>query len=59
VIIKEDLLHDKDRNSLAKLRAGLHDAEAQWDNLGSKEEVDNIRGIILDKSTNDSKGRQS
>ena len=43
VVIKKDLLHDEDRNSLAKLGAGLHDAEAQWNNLGSEEEVDNVR----------------
>jgi hypothetical protein len=43
VVIKKDLLHDEDRNSLAKLRAGLHDAEAQWNNLGSEEEVDDVR----------------
>ena len=42
VVIKKDLLHDEDRNSLAKLGAGLHDAEAQWNNLGSEEEVDNV-----------------
>lgn len=33
VVVKENLLHNEDCNSLAKLRSRLHDSQTQWDNL--------------------------
>lgn len=47
VVVKEDLLDDEDGDSLAELRAGLHDAQAERNDLGSQEEVDHIRAVIL------------
>lgn len=41
-VIKKNLLHNENGNGLAKFRAGLHDAETEGDNLGGKEEVNNV-----------------
>lgn len=54
VVIKQDLLYDENSNRLAELRAGLHDSQAEGNNLGRKEKVDDLSGIVLDKRTNDS-----
>lgn len=51
-VIKKDFLHDEDRYRLAQLGTSFHDAEAERDDFGSKEEIDHIRRVILDKSTN-------
>ena len=59
MIIKEDFLHNEDCDSLAQLRASLHDAKAQGDDLSRKEEIDNIRGIVLDQGSNHSQRGQS
>lgn len=42
MVIEEDLLDNEDGYSLAELRSGFHDSEAQWDDLRSQEEVDDI-----------------
>lgn len=54
VVIKQDLLYDEDGNRLAELGPGLHDPQAERDNLGRQEKVDDLGGIILDKRTDDS-----
>ena len=59
LVIEEDLLDDKDSNSLAELRACLHDAKAQRDDLSSEQEVDNLSRIILDKSADNTKRSQA
>lgn len=41
-IIQQDLLHDEDRDSLAQLRARLHNTKAEGDDLGGEEEVDDL-----------------
>jgi hypothetical protein len=47
-LVKEDLLHNEDRDRLGKFRAGFHDAEAEGDDLGRKEEVyDRVVVILL------------
>lgn len=46
-LVEKDLLHDEDRDRLGKLRAGFHDAEAEGDDLGRKEEVYDRVVIIL------------
>jgi hypothetical protein len=46
--VKEDLLHNEDRDRLGKFRARFHDAEAEGDDLGRKEEVyDRVVVILL------------
>jgi hypothetical protein len=59
VVIKKDLLHDEYGHSFAKLGASFHDSQAQRDDFRCKEKVDDIGGIILDKSTDDTEGGQS
>lgn len=59
IVIEQDLLHDENGHSLAKLRASLHDAEAQRYYLCGKEEVDDVGGVILDQGANDAKARES
>jgi hypothetical protein len=46
-VVEEDLLNDEDGNCLGELRAGLHDAEAERDDLGGEEEVDDVRVVVL------------
>lgn len=42
MVVKKNLLHNKDGNSLAQFGTGLHDAQTQWDNLCCKEKIDDI-----------------
>ena len=42
MIIEKDLLNDEYGHGLAELGAGLHDSEAERDNFGGEEEVDDI-----------------
>ena len=53
VIVEKNLLDNEDGDSLTELGSSLHDAQAEWNNLGSKEEIDHIRAIILHQSPND------
>lgn len=58
-IVEQDLLYDKDGDRLAELRARLHDPQAQRDDLGSKEEIDDLRGVVLDKSADNAEGGEA
>jgi hypothetical protein len=58
-IVKENLLNDEDSDSLAKLGTSLHDTQAQRNDLGGQEEVDNLGGVVLDECSNDAKGGES
>lgn len=42
-IVKQYLLDDEDGYSLAQLRSSLHDAQAEWNDLRSQEEINNLR----------------
>lgn len=42
VVVEENLLDNEDGNSLAQLGTSLHDAKAEWNDLGGKKEVDHI-----------------
>jgi hypothetical protein len=55
-IVQEDLLDDEDGNGLGKLGSGFHNAQAQRDDLGCEEEVDDFARVVLDKSANHTKG---
>jgi hypothetical protein len=59
MIIQQNLLHDKNCNSLAKLRTGFHYPKAEWNNFGGKEEIDHVRGIVLDERANYTKRCQA
>lgn len=52
-VIEKDLLYNENGNGLAQFRTGLHDAETERNDLGGKEEVDDIRGVILHQGSND------
>lgn len=53
IVVKKDLLHDKDGDSLAKLGSGLHDAQAEGNDFGGQQEVDDLGRIVLDERAND------
>lgn len=59
IVVEQDFLNDENSNSLAKFRAGLHDTQAEWDNLCCKEKVDDFGGIIFDQCTNDTETGQA
>lgn len=42
VVVEQDLLDDEDGHGLAELGTRLHDAEAQRDNLGGEEKVNDF-----------------
>lgn len=46
-LVEKDLLNDEDRNCLGEFRAGLHNAQAQRDDFGRKQEVDDSVVVIL------------
>lgn len=52
-VVEQDLLHDEDRDRLAQLRARLHDAQTQRDDLGREQEVDHLGRIVLDERADD------
>jgi hypothetical protein len=58
-VIEQDLLNDEDSNGLAELRSSLHDTEAERNDLGGQEEIDDFCRVILDQSADDSKRRQA
>ena len=40
-------MQQQQTHRLGKLAAGLHDPQAQWDDLGGQQEVNNIRIVHL------------
>ena len=58
-IIQQYLLYNEDGHRLAQLRARLHNAKAERDDLGSEKEVDDIRGVILDQCTDHAQGGEA
>lgn len=55
-VIEQDLLHNKDGHGFAKLAAGLHDAQTEWDYLGCEQEVDDFARVILDEGADYAQG---
>lgn len=45
-LIKQDLLHDENRDRLGKLGARFHDPETERDDFSGEEEVDD-RGVVI------------
>jgi hypothetical protein len=58
-VVQEDLLHDEDGYSFAELRARLHDAQAERNDLRSQQEVDDLSRVVLDQSANDTQASQT
>lgn len=52
IIVKKDLLHNKDGNGLAKLGSGLHDAQTERNDFGGQQEVDDLGRVVLDEGAN-------
>lgn len=59
IVIKQNLLHNEDGHGLAKLRARLHYAKTERNDLRRQEEVDDVGRIILDQSANNAEAGQS
>jgi len=58
--VEQDLLDDEDGDRLGEFRAGLHDAEAEWNDLCGKEEVyDRVVVVLLDEGSYDAKGGET
>lgn len=58
-VVEENFLDNENGNSLTELTASLHDAQAQRDNLRGKEEVDDIRRVVLNERANDTEGSEA
>lgn len=46
-VVEKDLLDDKDCDRFGEFGAGLHDSEAEGDDLGGEEEVDDVGVVVL------------
>lgn len=53
IVVKKYLLHDEYGDSLAELRARLHDAQTERNDFGGQQEVDDFGRVVLYKSAND------
>jgi len=58
-VIEEYLLYDEYCDGLTELRPGFHDSQAQGDDFRCQQEVDNLSGVILDQSANDTQRSQA
>lgn len=58
-VVQQDLLHDEDGNRFAKLGAGFHDAQAEWDDFGCEQKVDDFGTIVFDKRADHTEGGQA
>lgn len=52
-VVQQNLLNDENGYSLAELGTGLHDTEAEWDDLGCEQEIDNFTAVIFNQCAND------
>jgi hypothetical protein len=59
IVVEQDFLNNEDSNGFAKFRAGLHDTQAQRNDLCCQEEVDDLGRIVLHKCTNNTKTGQA
>lgn len=59
IVVKKDLLHDEDGDGLAELRARLHDAQTERNDLGGQQEVDDLGRVVLDKGANDTEAGEA
>lgn len=55
-IVEEDFLYNEDGHGLAEFRPGLHDPEAERNDLRGQEEIDHIGRVILHQSTDHAQG---
>lgn len=58
-VIKQDLLHDKDGHRLAEFRTGLHDPQAERDDLGRQQEIDHVGRVVFHQRADHAEGSQA
>jgi len=58
-VVEEDLLHDEDGDCFGELGAGLHDPQAEGDDLGCEEEVDYFAAVVFDEGADHAEGGQA
>lgn len=46
-VVQQDLLNDEDGDGFGEFRASLHDSEAERDDFGGEEEVDDVGVVVL------------
>ena len=52
-VVEQDLLHNEDGHGFAELAPGFHHSQAEGDDLGREQEVNDVGGVVFDQSTND------
>ena len=55
-IIQQDLLHDEYCDRFAQLRPRLHNTEAERDDLGGEEEIDDFGAVVFDEGADHAQG---
>lgn len=56
--VQQDFLDDKDGHGSAKFVPCFHDPQAEWDNLGGDEELDDLWVLVLDERPDDAQTGQ-
>lgn len=51
MVVKQDLLNNEDGHGFAQLRTSFHNPQTQRNDLRCEQEVDDIRGIVLNQSS--------
>lgn len=59
IVVKKDLLHDEYGDSLTELRARLHDAQTERNDLGGQQEIDDLGRVVLDEGANDTEAGEA
>eukprot|EP00962_Isochrysis_galbana_P025363 scaffold7805_cov116-Isochrysis_galbana.AAC.4 len=57
-LVQQYFLDYERGNRLGEFRPGLHDAQAQWNDLRGEQKVDDVRVVHLDERTDDPKRRE-
>jgi hypothetical protein len=52
-------LHDENGDCFGELGAGFHYAEAERNDFGRKEEVDDFAAVVLDESADNAEGGET
>lgn len=58
-VIEQYLLHDEDCDRFAQLGPRLHNTEAERDDLGGEEEVDDFGAVVFDEGADHAQGGQA
>ena len=58
-LVKQNLLHNERGHGFAELAAGLHDAQAQRDNLRLEQKIDHLAVVNFDQRADHAQGCQA